>query len=78
MERNRLEEENLRLQEIVKLQDQRLLEKVHHVHDDHDRRLYSHNQKDPESIDSRPFIYISGNFKRTIKADHILELAELY
>ena len=65
MERNRLEEENLRLQEIVKLQDQRLLEKVHDVHDehdDHDRHLYSHNQKDPESIDSRPFIYISGNF----------------
>ena len=68
MERNRLEEENLRLQEIVKLQDQRLLEKVHDVHDvhdehdDHDRRLYSHNQKDPELIDSRLFIYISGNF----------------
>jgi len=52
MERSKLEEENLKLKEIVKLQDQRLQEKVHDDHDDHDRDLYSHKQKEPDNIDS--------------------------
>ena len=41
--------------------------------------LYIHNQKDPELIQliRRLYIYISGYLKRTIKADHILDLEGL-
>ena len=79
MERNKLEEENLKLKEIVKLQDQRLQEKVHDDHDDHDRDLYSHKQKDPDDIDSKSvdFSYISLDIC-TIKADHNLNSAGLF